>query len=115
MEKYLFFHRDGGYCKQAVDLSQPETWLYLREEITEVYSNCTERFLFSEKNVVQNPTKSWNVGWLVFFNPSFIFFALFHIYWKDKNKQMKILTSTIGIYLELYGFAIIRYHFSFST
>ena len=51
MEDYIFFHPDGGTCKATADPSRPETWPYLREEITKVYLDCTERFLFTEKDV----------------------------------------------------------------
>jgi len=56
MENYVFFHRDGGYCRQDANPSRPETWPYAREEIANVYLNCTERFLFSENDAVQNLT-----------------------------------------------------------
>ena len=56
MENYVFFHRDGRNCKQDADPSRPDTWPYVREDITKVYLDCTERFLFIEENVVSRRT-----------------------------------------------------------
>lgn len=45
MRKYIFFHKSGGYCRTEAEFSRLETWPYRREEIKEVYLDCTGLFL----------------------------------------------------------------------
>jgi hypothetical protein len=45
MENYIFFHRNGSCYRQEADPVRPEIWPFLRNEIREVYLDCTELFL----------------------------------------------------------------------
>ena len=47
MGYYIFLNRYGERCEKEADPSRPETWPFAKEEIKDVYLNCTKLFLTS--------------------------------------------------------------------